>query len=470
MSSSPDPIKLDKDSVDRAIQKISELDYSIATTEEIKNILKALLTGYRISAPKYGPGVYIYRIRKCAKPINIKEITYPPADLAGIGRANEKGSSIFYASIGKSVPFFELDAVLGDEFALSVWKTKKDMLLNHVGFSEEAGKALNSLRNLGQVYDFIKNMNTFGDTNVTVYNFLAGCFVQQIGPTETDKYKLTNAITNHFLAGDIFDGIMYPTVRMFGNADNIALRTSFVDHGLSLVSIEYLKITSKDGTRFTTETLDTSTEWDEDGVISWSGRILGFNFKGPSETKLQFDGSEWVTKDIDGSRMDPVPTELIDRNPTELLSKYKNSYPETIKSSSPLEIQTPDGKLMTRNTMYFESSKQEKFMSFYIPVCSEPLQVAIALAKAYQQIVDIVRDQTPEIISKKANEIAIIGENNVVSTKYYRDKRLIHFYSENRIDSKVLGENVEPGFELLVECPSIPPPTIKYFYKENSKK
>ncbi len=225
-----------------AFDRINKIDAATVTIDDLYNLINPVLDGFRVLAKQFEPGVYLYRTRKCNKPININEVSYPPVAYSKIGRANEEGQPVFYASVGKNVPFFELNPSIGDTIAVSYWKTKSTMLLNTVGYTADALDGLGSKRGVETVFpaNIIKSV---GEENELINHFLASCFTAKIHISESEKYELSAAITRILLSGDIFSGIMYPTVKMFGNADNVALTRDFADKNLELLAIEFVEVT-----------------------------------------------------------------------------------------------------------------------------------------------------------------------------------------------------------------------------------
>ena len=59
---------LDKIAIDEAIAAIKKADHTVCTTR------------YTTSAFKFNIGTYINRTRKCSKPDNIREVTFPPPE------------------------------------------------------------------------------------------------------------------------------------------------------------------------------------------------------------------------------------------------------------------------------------------------------------------------------------------------------------------------------------------------------
>lgn len=300
-----------KEKVPQLIAEIEALDLRSATVEGIQALLNTLLDGFPTSANNIPPGKYIHRTTICQKPANIRRLSYPPADVAVLGRANEQGKPRFYGSIGRSVPFFELNPQIGDTIALSTWRTTGDMLLNRVGFTKESSISLGSKRELDKLYAPAGFLEQLSEAERMVNDFLANWFVKKISPQEADLYKVTAAIANILIGGGVFAGLVYPTVKMFGNADNLVLNPKFVDRSLQLVSIEFLEITENAGINFKTELLDTAVEWDKAGDIEWSGRELGWSYQEISKIHMKAEGGEWVNQDHEGKRIDPVPTNPI---------------------------------------------------------------------------------------------------------------------------------------------------------------
>ena len=424
---------LDRKTIDAVIEAVEKIDYEKVRVSELKELLRPLLTGFRTTAVKQEKGIYVTRMRKCNKPENIREVYYPPAHLAARGRVNDSGEAIFYASIGKGVPLFELDPNIGDTIAISTWKTTDEMLLNQVGYTKEAGTELKSLREFESVFKFREDMKNFGEDNEFVYYFFATQFIRKIAQEDSNRYKLTNAISQHLMAGDNMQGIFYPTVKMFGNSDNIALKADFVDSSMKLVSIEYVKIIEKTDSNFKYDTLDSATVWDSSGRIEWSGRLLGWTFSGPFERKFSAENGEWITESSDKDRLDPIPTTLIDLSPTELLSKYKNAYPTTAKIGEESILKSHEESVNIRFNLHYDFESNEKFLSCYIPHCIRPFDVAKTLVNSYDQFINRDKTLQQSIISSNVEK-----PDEEVNSDDLKDIKFIHIFSEDCIDINAL--------------------------------
>ena len=452
-----------KEKVSQLIGEIEALDLRTETVGGIQALVNILLDGFPTSAINILPGQYIHRTRICQKPDNIRQVTYPPADFAVAGRGNEPGKPRFYGSIGRSVPFFELNPKVGDKIALSLWRTTGDMLLNRVGFTRESSISLGSKRELDKLYNPAGFLQELNEAELMVNAFLAKWFVKKTTPEETDLYKMTAAIANILMGGGVFAGLVYPTVKMFGNADNLLLDPTFVDRSLQLVSIEYIEIMENAGVNYTTELLDTAVNWDESGNIEWSGKQLGWNYKEVSKIRMKAENGEWVNQDEHGHRIDPVPTNPIWLNPSPIGLKYKNCYPMAYKASADTALKGPDGEFSIKFSIVYDAEKMEKFIAFYIPRCGYPLHAAIALGSAYHHLLDLPTKDLKKITRMNADGS---GELHIDQLP---DGKMMHFFSEEYIDAEELGKHIVAGYRLLVDSQEGPPLKTNYIYKPSKK-
>ena len=85
-----------------------------------------------------------------------------------------------------------------------------------------------------------------------------------------NTYKLTIAIAEKLILDDMFGGLLYPTISMHGNADNYALKPSFVSDGLELVNVKYARVRTVECRGMNIDFLDTATAG-PDGILLWDG-------------------------------------------------------------------------------------------------------------------------------------------------------------------------------------------------------
>jgi len=112
--------------------------------------------------------------------------------------------------------------------------------VNNVGYVNKNFEKLNSSRKNGNWWNNMKpaaKKNEL-DQNFIIQDYLASRCSRPIPPYKYDYYKLTIAIAEHFFSSEMFDGLIYSTKQMHGNADNFAIKKSFVDSG----GLEFLEV------------------------------------------------------------------------------------------------------------------------------------------------------------------------------------------------------------------------------------
>jgi hypothetical protein len=114
-------------------------------------------------------------------------------------------------------------------------------------------------------------------------------FMRNVSSDESFRYKLTVAIGEIHL-GSIcgryntqFAGVLYPSVRMWANGDNIGLLPWFVDEHLEFRKAVHVRIKGRTATTFDIDYLDAAHEFDDAGKLKWLGRIRAWTLQ-PQQT------------------------------------------------------------------------------------------------------------------------------------------------------------------------------------------
>ncbi|MBO2647710.1 hypothetical protein I6M45_21740 [Shewanella algae] len=304
-------MKLKSRNIRNSISKLERMSFKDVNESYIRKVVNDLMIGYKVQAPAYNPPLTIYRGRICEKPNSISELSYPPKKyVSELGRGNEIGQPMFYGATHSHVPFYELRCKPGDTIALSTWRTSSKLILNHVGFSDEIQDQLESKRDLNEIYDFVKATRNYGELNEMVHEYLAYLFSRPIQDgNEKVEYKLTSSIANLMMHSSEINGLMYPTIQMFGNADNILLKPEYVDENLDFVNVEFIEVNESNKDGFSINRIDSATALTStNGALNWSGRPLHWelNQSGMIAT-FEFKGDgNWEGRDQNGNLIDPV--------------------------------------------------------------------------------------------------------------------------------------------------------------------
>lgn len=99
-------------------------------------------------------------------------------------------------------------------------------------------------------------------------------FTERINREDQYKYKLTAAIAEmHYekLEGELnkFAGVLYPSMRMWANGDNLALLPLYVDAHLRFMKAIHVRVDSRDDTSFSITELDSAKALSPHGGLAW---------------------------------------------------------------------------------------------------------------------------------------------------------------------------------------------------------
>jgi hypothetical protein len=318
---------------DPAIFDTIEADIQSLEIDDIKKRLEPFKIGYRVQTPVFDAGAFVYRARRLgptldkAKGITRQDLLYPPASITQLGRMNRVGQPMFYSSMHKEAVFFELlDLKEGDEIVLTFWKTKQRAFVNNIGYTEFAFKQLGAARPLPQwrpqqppgsteanitlstLPKEVVDAALSHDENRALKEAFSKYFTRKITPEVAFLYKLTTAIGEMHL-GSIanqktqFAGVLYPSVRMWANGDNLAVMPWFVDNHLEFRKAAHVRIKSRTETQMSIDYLDAAHEFNASGQLNWLGRIRKWTLQPKQTAKFTLaegrdeDGDFTMSKD-----------------------------------------------------------------------------------------------------------------------------------------------------------------------------
>ena len=235
-------------------------------------------------APQIRDNIFVYRARRVDK--NFKpgtqtrpsDLGHPPAAGSRRGRLNREGSPLFYASTSKAPLLFELAAQPLEEFVFSIWRLSVRPMLSCLGYEQSVFMSLGAEREPPYSAKALKF-----DRDPTYEDVLSELFMERVETADAEKYKLTIAIAElHYglLEGGAsrFAGVLYPSVAMSANGDNIALLPWFVEQSVVWMKAIHLKVLGSDGSSFSIETIKKSHELSVSGTLLWtegSGTVIG---------------------------------------------------------------------------------------------------------------------------------------------------------------------------------------------------
>jgi hypothetical protein len=321
----PPPVNLLRDRI-RAVRKI---DLCEADIDFLKGRLELLTVGYVVSSPVLMPGQIIFRGRVVkTKPDDVRELSYPPKEFVkSLGRVNRAGESVFYGSVDRSATVFEVQAKPGDHLVVGRWTVTKRLMVNNVGFTKHVFDAYGSTR---QLDPFWTNRDRPVPADAAalvatpsaklVHDFFAHEFARGVRGDNTHEYKLSIAISEMLIGHTLtfdgneelahhpprFAGIIYPSLAMLANADNIALKPEFADSFLKFESAEFMSIDGfVEPSTYTVTILDYANSTGKDGSIEWKGRLPKWDVPPGGAMRFVVENGVWVARDMLGNIVAP---------------------------------------------------------------------------------------------------------------------------------------------------------------------
>lgn len=233
------------------IRKLRDLDLSTYPYNEIHSLIQNF-NSIKVIRTIIEPGAIITRIRNKIGYHSQKEMSYPPVEICNsCQRANLPRHSMFYGTISDSTsPTVDNRAIAVSEcsslarkgktskgierFTISNWISTQSLQLATIVddkvFEDIQDNKL--LKYAKEKYNEFKLLPEYDE----YARFVAEEFSK---PVDNEyEYLISAAIADAYVNQTNFDGIMYPSVRLGGQAGmNIALKPEIVDSSLALQNI-----------------------------------------------------------------------------------------------------------------------------------------------------------------------------------------------------------------------------------------
>jgi hypothetical protein len=187
------------------------------------------------------------------------------------------------------------------------YRTTRPLKANHVGYTSTTFELLQSSRAVPDY--FTLDAGGYSESADFIRDFLSEVFCQRVTDSETWRYKLS-AATAELLLGknpEPISGVFYPTIPMWGNAENLALRPVWARSHLKPVHAQFVKVTNLDPPNFSYDVLDEARRF-SDGKIEWLGHKGIWELREQGEALLftNVAGAYWEARDASGKIVDPV--------------------------------------------------------------------------------------------------------------------------------------------------------------------
>lgn len=280
------------------------------TIDALKDHLRRRIGGYVVAIKDMPTTNKLFRGVFCdERPTSVDRISYAPPDrVLRPGRANRDHSSMFYGCLGAFPIFFEIHAKQGDMVAMSEWAVVEPLWMHNLGYHPDALDRLGAPVPV-QRWQLLNPIPNETNHNRKLRKRMSLAFTADVPEGEEYRYKETIAINELLfdraspIAGqgpgapqsEMVAGTVYPTVRMKGLADNVAIWPDFVDRYLKIRSVRLLRIETADHEKMEYAFLTVaSSEAFFGKTIVWQEELAS---KTERRTHVTFEDGHWVFRD-----------------------------------------------------------------------------------------------------------------------------------------------------------------------------
>ena len=103
-----------------------------------------------------------------------------------------------------------------------------------------------------------------------------------------------------------FAGILYPSLGMHANADNVALLPEFANKYLEFEQVEFIRVDSdQHDFQYQITVLDFANSVDDHGGIEWKGRRPRWQIEAIGQITFVAENGRWIARDELGNILDP---------------------------------------------------------------------------------------------------------------------------------------------------------------------
>ena len=246
---------------------------------EISAALNELMSSHRRVNVELSDNMIWFRARTCqnSKPFdNLSEVLYHKVGSPDIGRANNKGARVLYASWNIATALDEIGANQGDIVQLALVRPRRGVPAKFLSVGDlknfhHTGRPLNRLP---QLTDDLKQLKS-ADLHTFLRAVLVDAILSELFRTPGNQlrdYRITSAFAH--LAYSLGCGVIYPSVEVH-NSLNFAIEAPAFNAACEVVETCYLEVTSVAGYGlFEYQVLNRTCAYGLDGEIDWSVRSL----------------------------------------------------------------------------------------------------------------------------------------------------------------------------------------------------
>jgi hypothetical protein len=218
--------------------------------EEFDRKLRDVEAGDQLRSRRYSPGeIVMFRARdlnQLTRPRSASELSYPPRESAGAGRANAEGEQVFYATSRFAPSFMECGLKPGEYVICSRWRNVGTLVLRELGLANHDPSAQERL--------------------------YRGLFTN----SQSSIYAYSAEVARRIMGDRAIAGIVYPSSAVGGQSENFALKPSAVDQALRALDASLYRVKKSDDDSHVLEEIDFARAG-ANGALVWLGKPARHN-------------------------------------------------------------------------------------------------------------------------------------------------------------------------------------------------
>lgn len=260
------------------IETLKRTDLSVVNIDDLAVLVRRLFTGCSGTFLPIDPGAVVYRATKInAEPLpeNLRRLSYPPREcVMRDERCNRQGQPLFYASIAINATLWEIGADVDDYVIVSKWRTLAPMHLINMGYTNPVFERFGSDRGIPPYVpaEGVRRESSDDEKrNHLVQTFLTDLFVEVVPRGQEYKYKISISLAEMLMSDGRIAGFMYPSIAMYANADNLALKPAFVDSSLRFECADCFVVSGAEARKITASRIAVCKQAGQSGDLKWDG-------------------------------------------------------------------------------------------------------------------------------------------------------------------------------------------------------
>ena len=232
---------IDTNLLQEEIEVFRRMDLKTVSQDDLEASLRNIISENLVPTYHLHAGVNIYRARaKTVQAFGLEdvfvssdEVWYAkPKYLKKMGRLNNIGQPLLYASFDALTPIHEIRNKEDEQFALMKYKIKDNQILNLAMIAVEDHKSI--AKNMTMKFRWTSKAE---QNWKTINDFLRAEFTKQVASGEEYRYRSTIEITRHFDFPGC-DGFIYPSIER-QDGYNVAIKPESVDRALDFAGLAY---------------------------------------------------------------------------------------------------------------------------------------------------------------------------------------------------------------------------------------